>query len=209
MWPQALLPLPPVDRTPLTTISTIYSEQTHHSGNIMPPSLAEQAQCAAAQHATWCIQQIVAHCLMIITVLYAMIITPADPEPYHTSILSSKMWVQELLNGHPDHILCELGVWKEVFKELICTLHNIGTMDSKYVSLEEQLAIFLYISVMGLTIRHTGEWFQHSNDTISKCFLSSCQVHFIQTTSTFQMPIPPPREKYITVTRCGHFSDMH
>ena len=107
---------------------------------------------------------------MIIVVLYAVIITPADPEPYHTSIFSGEMWVQELLNGHPDHILCELGVQKEVFKELICTLHNIGTMDSKHISLEEQLAIFLYISVTGLTIRHTGEQFQHSNDTISKYF---------------------------------------
>ena len=107
---------------------------------------------------------------MIIMVLYAVIITPADPEPYHTSILSGEMWVQELLDGHPDHILCELGVWKEVFEALICTLHAIGTTDSKHISLEEQLAIFLYMSVTGLTIHHTGKRFQHSNDTISKCF---------------------------------------
>ena len=67
------------------------------------------------------------------------------------------MWVQELLNGHPDHIVCELGVQKEVFEELIHTLHAIGTTDSKHVSLEEQLVISLYISVTGLTIHHTGE----------------------------------------------------
>ena len=94
---------------------------------------------------------------MIIMVLYAVIITPADPEPYHTSILSGEMWVQALLNGHPDHILCELGVWKQVFEVLICTLCAIGTTDSKHVFLEEQLAIFLYMSVTGLTIHHTGE----------------------------------------------------
>ena len=99
-----------------------------------------------------------------------MIITPADPEPYHTSILSGEMWVQELLDGHPDCILCELGVWKEVFEALICTFCAIGTTDSKHVSLEEQLAIFLYMSVTGPTICHTGERFQCSNDTISKCF---------------------------------------
>ena len=28
----------------------------------------------------------------------------ADPIPYHTSLLTGEMWVQELLNGHPDHI---------------------------------------------------------------------------------------------------------
>ena len=94
---------------------------------------------------------------MIIAVVYVMIITPADPEPYHTSILSGKMWVQELLDGHPDHILCELGIQKEVFEALISTLHAIGTTDSKHVSLEEQLVISLYISVTGLTIHHTGE----------------------------------------------------
>ena len=94
---------------------------------------------------------------MIIMVLYAVIITLADPESYHTSILSGGMWVQELLDGHPDHILCELGVWKEVFEALICTLRAIGTTDSKHISLEEQLAIFLYMSVTGLTICHTGE----------------------------------------------------
>ena len=118
----------------------------------MAPSLDEQARCATRR-----IQLIIAHCLMIIAVLHAMIITPADPKPYHTSILSGEMWVQELLDGHPDCILCELGVQKEVFEALIHTLHTISTMDSKHVSLEEQLAIFLYMSVAGLTIHHTGK----------------------------------------------------
>ena len=94
----------------------------------MAPSVDEQARCTTQR-----IRLIIAHCLMIIVVLHAMIITPADPEPYHTSILSGEMWVQELLNGHPDHILCELGVQKEVFEALILTLHAIGTTDSKHV----------------------------------------------------------------------------
>ena len=118
----------------------------------MAPSLDKQAQ-----HATWHIQLIIAHCLMIIAVLHAMIITPADPKPYHTSILSGEMWVQELLDGHPDCILCELGVQKEVFEVLIHTLHAIGTTDSKHVSLEEQLAIFLYIHVCDRAY-HSPHW---------------------------------------------------
>ena len=36
-------------------------------------------------------------------------------EPYHISIFSGYAWVQELLNGHPEHICTELGVHKEVF----------------------------------------------------------------------------------------------
>ncbi|KAJ8581084.1 hypothetical protein M405DRAFT_752331 [Rhizopogon salebrosus TDB-379] len=46
-------------------------------------------------------------------------------------------------------------------------LHALGYSNSRFVSLEEQLTIFLYTSVTGLSIRHVGERFQHSNETIS------------------------------------------
>ena len=56
-----------------------------------------------------------------------------DPEPYHTSILSGQGWVDELLEGHPAHIHCELGVSWEVFLEMIVTLCNFGYSSSKYM----------------------------------------------------------------------------
>jgi hypothetical protein len=89
-------------------------------------------------------------------------------EPYHTSILTGQGWVDELLHGHPERIRTELGVHKHVFLALIQELREIGYGNTRYVSLEEQLAIFLYASVTGLTVRHLGEWFQRSNETISK-----------------------------------------
>jgi len=89
-------------------------------------------------------------------------------EPYHTSILSGYAWVQELLHGHPERIRTELGVHKEVFHALIAELRSMGHGDTKYMMLEEQLAIFLYTSVTGLSIRHVGERFQRANGTISK-----------------------------------------
>ena len=89
-------------------------------------------------------------------------------EPYHTSILSGYAWVQELLHGHPERIRTELGVHKEVFNALISRLRSMGHGDTRYVKLEEQLAIFLYTSVTGLSTRHVGERFQHANGTISK-----------------------------------------
>jgi hypothetical protein len=91
-----------------------------------------------------------------------------EPEPYHTSILTGEGWVMELLAGHPDRIRCELGMARHVFVELVSELRRIGYSNSKYVSLEEQLAIFLYTCVTGLTTRHVGERFQRTNDTISK-----------------------------------------
>jgi hypothetical protein len=89
-------------------------------------------------------------------------------EPYHTSVLTGEGWVMELLEGHPKRIQTEFGVSRDVFVELIRELRELGHENSRYVSLEEQLAIFLYMSVTGLTIRHVGERFQRSNETISK-----------------------------------------
>ena len=89
-------------------------------------------------------------------------------EPYHTSILSGYAWVQELLHGHPERIRTELGVHKEVFHALIRELLSMGHCHSRYVTLDEQLAIFLHMSVTGLSVRHVGERFQHANGTISK-----------------------------------------
>ena len=78
--------------------------------------------------------------------------------------------MDELIEGHPVHIHCKLGVSQEVFLEMITILHNFGYDSSKYMQIEEQLVIFLYMSVTGHTIRHTGERFQCLNETISKYF---------------------------------------
>ncbi|KIO00268.1 hypothetical protein M404DRAFT_153038 [Pisolithus tinctorius Marx 270] len=58
----------------------------------------------------------------------------------------------------------------------------MGHGNSRFVSLEEQLAIFLYTSITGLSIRHVGEHFQRSNDTISRYF---CKFVFIFSSSPF------------------------
>jgi hypothetical protein len=93
--------------------------------------------------------------------------------PYHTLALTGAVWILEFLTGHPERIHNELGVHKEVFKELIQSLHDRGQGPSKYISLEEKLAIFLYTCVTGLSLHHVGECFQHSTETISKyVFLS-------------------------------------
>ena len=90
-----------------------------------------------------------------------------DPEPYHMSVLSGEGWVIELLTGHPDHIWNELGMSTELFGELVVILRNHNHTNSRWVSLEEQLAIFLYTCVTGLPVRHVGECFQRANSTIS------------------------------------------
>ena len=98
-------------------------------------------------------------------------------QQYHTSILSGQAWVEELLHGHPRRIRTELSVTKDIFRQLIFTLHHMGNRDSKYITLEEQLAIFLYTCVTGLTSEHVGERFQHTGETISRYV--GCALNFI------------------------------
>ncbi|KAG2746885.1 hypothetical protein P692DRAFT_201670315, partial [Suillus brevipes Sb2] len=62
-------------------------------------------------------------------------------QPYHTSALSGIGWVNKLLTGHPHRIRCELGVCRHVFYVLLNLLRDSGCKASKYVLLEEQLAV--------------------------------------------------------------------
>lgn len=127
------------------------------------PRLAARLQIRRRLH-----QFIVLFLSIIITATAAVLQSLEGREPYHTSILTGEGWVMELLGGHPDRIHCELGVSLEVFSDLISDLRAMGHSNSKHVSLEEQLAIFLYAAVTGLTVRHLGERFQRSNETISR-----------------------------------------
>lgn len=93
-----------------------------------------------------------------------------DKRPQHTSSLSGEQWVQELLHGHDRRIFNELGMRKEVFRHLVEVLkRDAGVQDTRYVTAEEQLAVFLHFARCGLSNRALQERFQRSGDTISKC----------------------------------------
>jgi hypothetical protein len=105
---------------------------------------------------------------IMLTALTSLVESVYIRQQYHTSILTGEAWVMELLSGHPERMRTALGVNLEVFSALISELQAAGYGNSRHVSLEEQLAIYLYACVTGLTIRHLGERFQRSNDTISR-----------------------------------------
>jgi len=109
---------------------------------------------------------------------------PRNPRPYHTSVLSGEGWIIELILGHLDRIWCELGMSAYTFRDITMELQRHGHKASDRVTLEEQLAIFLYTCDTGLSIRHVGERFQRSNDMISRCVvqsslhsISDCSLH--------------------------------
>ena len=117
----------------------------------MPPNPSDEQKQAAHLQAAQRIRQITATFIAVVTMLIVVLNTN-DPKPYHTSILSGRGWVEELLEGHPGCIHSELGVSREVFLELVSVLCGFGFGSSRYVDIEEQLAIFLYMSVTGPTI---------------------------------------------------------
>ncbi|THU82989.1 hypothetical protein K435DRAFT_616682, partial [Dendrothele bispora CBS 962.96] len=65
-------------------------------------------------------------------------------QDYHTSALSGHAWTLELIHGHPDRIYTELGMRLHVYLTLLSELRLMGLQDTKYITLEESLAIFLY-----------------------------------------------------------------
>ena len=92
-----------------------------------------------------------------------------DKIPQHTSILSGHDWIDELLTGHDGRFYNEMGMQKHVFYALISVLRrDVGLRDTRHVSDEEQLAIFLHYAHRGLSNQALQERFQRSPDTISK-----------------------------------------
>lgn len=105
--------------------------------------------------------------ITILVVLACSIAATSERIPYHVSILSGQAWMLELLDGHPARIHNALGLHRKTFLELVETLRSMGYTDSRHITLEEQLGIFLYTCRTGLTSEHVAERFQHSKKTIS------------------------------------------
>ncbi|KIK79526.1 hypothetical protein PAXRUDRAFT_40826, partial [Paxillus rubicundulus Ve08.2h10] len=67
------------------------------------------------------------------------------PRPVHTSILTGQGWLNELLTGHPVRFYNMMGMDQYVFRKLSCELQlYAGLSNSKHVSADEKLAIFLH-----------------------------------------------------------------
>ncbi|KAJ7934078.1 hypothetical protein B0H13DRAFT_1533850, partial [Mycena leptocephala] len=49
----------------------------------------------------------------------------------HTSALSGRAWLDELLSGHPDRIYIALGMHRHVFLALVVQLRAMGHMESR------------------------------------------------------------------------------
>jgi hypothetical protein len=89
-------------------------------------------------------------------------------QPKNNSILTGQEWLNELLTGNSQRFYDAMGMHKHVFHQLLKELIAVGLHDTRYVSAEEQLAIFIHLAVTGAPQRHLEERFQRSPDTLSK-----------------------------------------
>lgn len=97
--------------------------------------------------------------------------TSHERTPIHTSILSGKKHVEELLQGHKVRARRELRMEKEFFCKLVDVLCESNLLtNNRNVSIEEQLAIFLFCLATSASNRSMQERFQHSGETISRYF---------------------------------------
>lgn len=113
----------------------------------------------------------IAACAAALAALVATVMNSQKslPEPKHTSLLTGQLWLEELLTGHPARFQEQLGLAHHVFRKLSQVLQEShGLRDSRHVSADEQLAIFLHFARTGLSSRMLQERFQRSGDTISK-----------------------------------------
>jgi hypothetical protein len=91
-----------------------------------------------------------------------------EKETVHDSALSGAAFTEELLKGHRVRFYNNMGMDKDMFRTLCCHLREAGLEDSRHVTIEEQLAIFIRVVRKANGIRDVCDRFQHSGDTISR-----------------------------------------
>ncbi|KAL5554275.1 hypothetical protein UlMin_041676 [Ulmus minor] len=97
--------------------------------------------------------------------------------PMHTSIRTGHQYMLELLNQHPDRMFNKIRMYRPCFEMLIQVLRQQTTLqNSRYLTLEEQVMIFVYVISQKATNRMAMEDWQHSGSTISVVFTRICKA---------------------------------
>jgi hypothetical protein len=112
------------------------------------------------------IAYVVAAIALVVASLEQHLIKPR--QCVRTSILTGRRYLNELLNGHPRRFQEVLFMKKDTFQRLCLLLSGVGLRDTLNVQIDEQVAIFLFITRHNASNRATQEQFQHSGETISR-----------------------------------------
>ncbi|KAG6506479.1 hypothetical protein ZIOFF_031802 [Zingiber officinale] len=92
-----------------------------------------------------------------------------DRMPCRTSCLTRRMYIQEILDGHPQVCFDNFRMSKHVFVNFCSTRKEMNLLqDGKKVTVEEGVAVFLLIVGHNTIHRICADRFQHSFYTSSK-----------------------------------------
>ncbi|CAI9277715.1 unnamed protein product [Lactuca saligna] len=91
--------------------------------------------------------------------------------PCHTSDRTGNMFINEVLNGHPRRCYEMFRLHVPVFRQLCADLAtNYGLQQTRNISIEESVGIFLMTLAHGCSNRFVQEFFNHSGETIHRHF---------------------------------------
>ncbi|KAJ0509196.1 putative harbinger transposase-derived nuclease domain-containing protein [Helianthus annuus] len=91
--------------------------------------------------------------------------------PCRTSCRTGNIFIQEILNGHPRRCYEDFRLHVDVFKSLCSDLRmHYNLKETRNVSIEESVGIFLLILAHGCGNRLAQEIFNHSGETIHRHF---------------------------------------
>ena len=123
--------------------------------------------------------------------------------PMHTSILTGARRVNEILNGHEDLCKRHFRMETDIFQALVQKLReNDRLVDGRDVSVEEQVAIFLYALSKNATNDTLADWFQHSGQTFHEYINEFFNIVPILASRFLKPPnIDEPHPKISTDTR--------
>ena len=89
--------------------------------------------------------------------------------PVNTSILTGAKYIREILDGHPQRCLDILRMESHIFQLLCDHLRSKNLLkNSKGVSVEEQLGMFMYMLSRNASYRTLTDRFQHSPETVHR-----------------------------------------
>ncbi|XP_021758690.1 uncharacterized protein LOC110723655 [Chenopodium quinoa] len=99
------------------------------------------------------------------------LLTPIERLPLRLGGESSSEYINRLLHAHPDLCKEQLRLDRNIFVDLVTCMKNKNLLsDGRYISVAEQLGIFLYIMAKGSSYRDAAGRFQHSIATIGLYF---------------------------------------
>jgi hypothetical protein len=114
---------------------------------------------------------------------------PSKKKPIHNSVRNGATYIHETLTGHEALYKRRFHMERQIFEALVRRLsENNRLADSRYLSVEEQLGIFLYAVLKNASNRTLQDTFQHSGEIITHHFRAVLNALTQLTCNYIQLP---------------------